>query len=136
MIFFSLTLLLSSKSFSRLFFSSSKFFLISFVIFCRSSVNTASGGRYNGFSIKGNDNNPVIKKFFPLIKKASTDERNFVKKAVNWALRQIGKRNKKLNTRATKLAKEIQKINSKSAKWVANNAIIELTSENIKKRLI
>ena len=44
-------------------------------------------------------------KFFPLIKKASTDERNFVKKAVNWALRQIGKRNKNLNKKAIKLAK-------------------------------
>ena len=65
-------------------------------------------------------------KFFPLIKKESIDERNFVKKAVNWALRQIGKRNKKLNKEAIKLAKEILTINSKSAKWVANNAISEL----------
>ena len=73
-------------------------------------------------------------KFFPLIKKASTDERNFVKKAVNWALRQIGKRNMKLNKEAIKLAKEIQRIDSKSAKWIANDAIRELTdSKNIKK---
>ena len=74
-------------------------------------------------------------KFFPLIKKASTDERNFVKKAVNWALRQIGKRNKNLNKKAIKLAKEILKQNSKSAKWIANNALKELTSQAIKKRL-
>ncbi len=74
-------------------------------------------------------------KFFPLIKKASTDERNFVKKAVNWALRQIGKRNKSLNVQAIKLAKEIQKINSKSAKWIANNALLELTSKKIYARL-
>jgi 3-methyladenine DNA glycosylase AlkD len=74
-------------------------------------------------------------KFFPVIKKAVTDERNFVKKAVNWALRQIGKRNKALNKKALTLAKEIQKINSKSAMWIANNAITELTSENVKKRL-
>ena len=45
-------------------------------------------------------------KFFPLIKKASTDERNFVRKAVNWALRGIGKRNKNLNAKAVKLAKK------------------------------
>ncbi len=75
-------------------------------------------------------------KFFSLIKKASTDERNFVKKAVNWALRQIGKRNKKLNKEAIKLAKEIQKINSKPAKWIANDAIRELTSDKIQKKLM
>jgi len=74
-------------------------------------------------------------KFFPLIKKAATDKRNFVKKAVNWALRQIGKRNNKLNAEAIKLAKEIQKINSKSAKWIAADAIRELTGENVQKRL-
>jgi 3-methyladenine DNA glycosylase AlkD len=73
--------------------------------------------------------------FFSLIKKASTDERNFVKKAVNWALRQIGKRNKKLNIKAIKLAKEIQKINSKSAKWIANDAIRELTGVKVLERI-
>ena len=70
-------------------------------------------------------------KFFPLIEKASIDERNFVKKAVNWALRQIGKRNKKLNKEAIKLAKKIQKFNSKSAVWIANDAIRELTSKSM-----
>ena len=74
-------------------------------------------------------------KFFPLIKKASTDERNFVRKAVNWALRQIGKRNKKLNKQAIRLAKEIQRINSKSAKWIANDAIRELTDTKVRARL-
>lgn len=74
-------------------------------------------------------------RFFPLIKKSSTDERNFVKKAVNWALRQIGKRNKALNKEAIKLAKEIQKIESKSAKWIANDAIRELTGENVISRI-
>ncbi len=74
-------------------------------------------------------------KFFPIIKKASTDERNFVKKAVNWALRQIGKRNKNLNAKAIKLAKEIQKIESKSARWIAGDAIRELTSEKVQNKL-
>ena len=74
-------------------------------------------------------------KFFPLIKKASTDERNFVKKSVNWALRQIGKRNMKLNKEALKMAKEIQKIDSKSAKWIANDAIRELTDIKTLKRI-
>jgi 3-methyladenine DNA glycosylase AlkD len=64
--------------------------------------------------------------FFPLIKKYSTDERNFVKKAVNWALRQIGKRSSYLNKEAIILAKEIQKIDSKSARWIAADALREL----------
>jgi 3-methyladenine DNA glycosylase AlkD len=76
-----------------------------------------------------------IIKFLPIIKRESTDDRNFVRKAVNWALRQIGKRNLDLNKEAIKTAKEIQKINSKSAKWIANDAIRELTSENVQKRL-
>lgn len=74
-------------------------------------------------------------KFLPLIKKGSTDERNFVKKAANWALRQIGKRNKALNKEALKAAKEIMKIDSKAAKWVAADAIRELESSAVQKKL-
>jgi len=70
-----------------------------------------------------------------LIKKNSTDERNYVKKAVNWALRNIGKRNIYLNKRAIETAREIQKIDSKTAKWIAGDAIRELTSEKIKQKL-
>lgn len=76
-----------------------------------------------------------FKKFFPLIKKESIDERNFVRKAVNWALRQIGKRNKNLNLLAIKTAKEIEKIHSKSAKWITSDAIKELQSAAIQKKL-
>ena len=76
-----------------------------------------------------------FEQFFPLIMRAATDERNFVKKAVNWALRNIGKRNKALNKRAIAVATEIQKIDSKSARWIAADAIRELTSEAIQKRL-
>ena len=74
-------------------------------------------------------------KFFPLIKKYSIDERNFVRKAINWALRQIGKRNINLNKQAIELAKEIQNINSKSARWIAYDAIKELTSKTIQIKL-
>jgi 3-methyladenine DNA glycosylase AlkD len=66
--------------------------------------------------------------FFPLIKKESVDERNFVKKAVNWALRQIGKRNLALNQAAIELAHEIKTIDSKSARWIANDALRELAN--------
>jgi len=65
-------------------------------------------------------------KFFPLIKKYSTDERNFVKKAVNWALRQIGKRSKALRKEAIRYSLEIQKLDSKSARWIAADALREL----------
>lgn len=74
-------------------------------------------------------------KFFPQIKRGSTDDRNFVKKAVNWALRQIGKRNLSLNKAAIKTAKEIEKIDSRAAKWVAADALRELTGEAVQKRL-
>jgi len=74
-------------------------------------------------------------KLLSIIERESIDDRNFVKKAVNWALRQIGKRNLNLNKEVIKTAKEIQKIDSKSAKWIANDAIRELTNEKIQKRL-
>lgn len=76
-----------------------------------------------------------FEEFFPLIKKHSTDERNFVKKAVNWSLRQIGKRNKKLNKKAIAWGKKIKKINSKTAKWIAGDALRELESNKIQKKL-
>jgi len=73
--------------------------------------------------------------FFEAIKVGSTDQRNFVKKAVNWALRQIGKRNLKLNHAALELAGKISRKESQSARWVASDAIKELTSEAVQKRL-
>jgi 3-methyladenine DNA glycosylase AlkD len=73
--------------------------------------------------------------FLPAIKQEANDNRNYVKKAVNWALRNIGKRNLNLNKKAIKTAKEIQKTGSKSAKWIAQDAIKELTSNAIQKRL-
>jgi 3-methyladenine DNA glycosylase AlkD len=74
--------------------------------------------------------------FFPYIKKESTDSRNYVKKAVNWALRQIGKRNLNLNKLAVRLGEEIYAIDSGSAKWIASDALRELKSKEVKKRLI
>lgn len=73
--------------------------------------------------------------FFPLIQKAASDDRNMVKKAVNWALRQIGKRNIVLNEHAIKTAREIQATGIKSARWIASDALRELTSEKLKSRL-
>jgi 3-methyladenine DNA glycosylase AlkD len=64
--------------------------------------------------------------FLVLIKEHATDERNFVKKAVNWALRQIGKRNEKLLARAIEVAREIEAMDSRSARWIAKDALREL----------
>ncbi|MBW2975710.1 DNA alkylation repair protein [Candidatus Woesearchaeota archaeon] len=82
-----------------------------------------------------NADDSVFTGFLPVIKKHSTDERNFVRKAVNWALRGIGKRNINLNKAALKTAMEILKTDSKTARWIASNAIKELESEKVKKRL-
>ncbi len=73
--------------------------------------------------------------FFPIIEKQAADERNFVKKAVNWALRQIGKRNTNLNARAILVANKIMLQDSKTAKWIANDALRELEHPQVKKRL-
>jgi len=73
--------------------------------------------------------------FLPIIRREAPDNRNFVKKAVNWALRQIGKRDAALNRKAIQTAEEIQKMDSRSAKWIASDAIRELTSESVQKRL-
>lgn len=74
-------------------------------------------------------------KFLPPIQRESSDERNFVKKAVNWALRQIGKRNAVLNKAAIKTAQEIRKIDSPSARWIAADALRELRSDAVQNRL-
>ncbi len=76
-----------------------------------------------------------FEKFLPLILRGARDERNFVRKAVNWALRGIGKRNARLNRDAIKTAREIQKIRVKSAQWVAADALRELTSSAVQERL-
>lgn len=80
-------------------------------------------------------NDKDFEKFMPVIKSQANDDRIYVKKAVNWALRQIGKRSMNLNKLAIETAKEIQKMESKSAKWIASDAIKELTSKPIQARL-
>lgn len=73
--------------------------------------------------------------FLRIIERESTDDRNFVRKAVNWALRQIGKRNLQLNKAAIGSAKKIGKRESKAAKWIASDALKELTGEGVARRL-
>lgn len=73
--------------------------------------------------------------FFDLIVSYSHDGRNFVKKAVNWALRQIGKRNNFLNKRACEVARSLLTLENRSATWIAKNALRELESEAVTARL-
>jgi 3-methyladenine DNA glycosylase AlkD len=73
--------------------------------------------------------------FLEAVGKEATDERNFVKKAVNWALRQIGKRNGHLNSRAIEKAEKLRSIESRSARWIGRDALRELTSDKVAVRL-
>jgi 3-methyladenine DNA glycosylase AlkD len=74
-------------------------------------------------------------KFIPLIKCAAMDDRNGVKKGVNWALRQIGKRNPALNRTAIAAALQIQRLDSRAARWIASDALRELQSPAVQERL-
>jgi len=74
-------------------------------------------------------------RLLPLIRRAATDERNFAKKAVNWALRQIGKRNLRLNRAAIREGERIRQLDSSAARWIAADALRELKSPAVQKRL-
>ncbi len=73
--------------------------------------------------------------FFPIITAGAIDSRNFVRKAVNWAVRSIGKRNQALNKAAIALSEEILTIDNKTARWIARDALRELTSDKVQARL-
>jgi 3-methyladenine DNA glycosylase AlkD len=70
--------------------------------------------------------NDVFRSYLKRVEAEATDERHNVKKGVNWALRQIGKRNLVLNREAIRTAKRIQKLDSKAARWIASDALREL----------
>jgi 3-methyladenine DNA glycosylase AlkD len=74
-------------------------------------------------------------RFLKIIRERADDDRNFVKKSVNWALRQIGKRNVRLNRYAIATANEILRQDSKAARWIASDALRELMSTSVQKRL-
>jgi 3-methyladenine DNA glycosylase AlkD len=73
--------------------------------------------------------------FLPYIREGAGDERNFVKKAVNWLLRQIGKRNIRLHPHALALAEELASSQSPAARWIGKDAVRELSSEKVLGRL-
>jgi len=84
---------------------------------------------------KRKTNDDQLAAFLPIIERESGDERNYVKKAVNWALRQIGKRNNYLNKLAVEAGERIKSRDSKTARWIASDALCELTSEKVILRL-
>jgi len=73
--------------------------------------------------------------FLPVIEREARDDRKFVKKAVNWALRNIGKRNLHLNSAAIRCAERVRRQDSPSARWIAADALRELKSEAVQARL-
>lgn len=84
-----------------------------------------------GFSRK-QEGNEIFESFFGYIQKYADDDRNFVKKANNWALRSIGKRNVDLKDKAIAVAKELLQMDSSAAHWIAKDALRELQSDNVK----
>ncbi len=76
-----------------------------------------------------------FKPFLPVIMRESGDDRNFVKKAVNWALRQIGKRSRDLNQKAIGTAEEILQLGTGAGRWIAVDALRELRGEKVQRRL-
>lgn len=89
-------------------------------------------------SFAAHDKRKTDEFFYPLldlVEKNAWDERNFVRKAVNWALRQIGKRNEQLRLKSIETAERILAQNTKSARWIAGDALRELRSEKVINRV-
>jgi len=74
-------------------------------------------------------------RLLPIIQRGARDDRHFVKKAVNWALRQIGKRNARLNRSAIATGQAVRALGTPAARWIASDALRELTSSAVRKRL-
>ena len=74
-------------------------------------------------------------RFLTIVKREAADDRNYVRKAVNWALRQIGKRNAGLRHKAIEVALELQQAESKNARWIGSDALRDLSSEAVRDRV-
>lgn len=76
-----------------------------------------------------------FERFLRVIEREARDERNFVRKAVNWALRNIGKRNSRLNRQVIRAAERIRNQGSRAGRWIAADALRELRSQAVQNRL-
>jgi len=93
----------------------------------REFVKRAGFAMMAGLAVKAKSaTDEQFEALLPLIAAGASDDRNFVKKAVNWALRQIGKRNPRLRRKAIAAAKEIQAQGTRPARWIAADALREL----------
>ncbi len=102
----------------------------------REFVKRAAFAMIAGLAVHGEAlHNSDFEAFLRLIRRAATDDRNFVRKAVSWALRSIGKRNRALNRRAVAIAQALGRLDSPPARWVATDALRELTSKKVVDRL-
>ncbi len=81
------------------------------------------------------EDHDTLAAFFPVIEAHAGDERNFVKKAVNWALRNLGKNSLALNEQAIACAQRIRQQPSRAARWIAADALRELTGDKVQTRL-
>ena len=79
--------------------------------------------------------NDAFRRGLEIIEREAGDDRNFVKKAVNMALRAVGKRNRALNTAAVAVARRLARSEQDAARWVGSDALRELTSPGVAKRL-
>ncbi|MGA2115427.1 MAG: DNA alkylation repair protein [Bryobacteraceae bacterium] len=89
-----------------------------------------------GLAVKAREaSDAQFEAFLPLIAGAASDDRNIVRKAVNWALRQIGKRNRRLHAKAIRTAEDIGRQGSRSARWIATDALRELHGPVVARKL-
>ncbi|MDD2694814.1 MAG: DNA alkylation repair protein [Anaerolineales bacterium] len=105
---------------------------------CREEEFTKRAGFAMLASLAVHDKHAPDRRFEPFLRvivAEASDERNYVKKAVNWALRQIGKRNPALNALAIQCAEEMLTFPSRAARWNARDAQRELTSSKVRARL-
>lgn len=98
-------------------------------------VRRAAFSLIAGLAVKSPAGDARFLALFPLIEKAATDDRPMVRKAVNWALRGIGKRNAALHEEAIRLAGRIRVMDSKAARWIAADALRELRSPAVIRRI-
>jgi 3-methyladenine DNA glycosylase AlkD len=76
--------------------------------------------------------NAHFEQFFPILIREANDDRLYVKKAVNWALRSLGKRNSDLKIKAINVANQILEFENKSAKWIAKDVLSELENDGVR----
>lgn len=94
----------------------------------REFVRRAAFATIAGYTVAAKDaGDEAFLSFLPLIEAHATDPRNFVRKAVNWALRQIGKRSASLRTPALALARKLAASDNKTARWIGTDAARELS---------